>query len=130
MWSSKEADRKGGINITGFKDAAVDALIEKQKSIFDVSARHAICREIDRLVYRQYPYVLLWNINYTRLLYWNKFGRPKTVLAKYGNESSAYWYWWVDPDSADDLKDAMKTGRALPEPKTEVIFDREFAPTK
>ena len=130
MWSSKEADRKAGMNITGLKDPEVDALIEKQKSLFDVSARHAVCRDIDRLIYRQCPYILLWNINYTRLLCWNKFGRPKTVLSKYGNESSAYWYWWFDPDSADDLKDAMKTGRALPEPKGEVVFDREFAPTK
>jgi microcin C transport system substrate-binding protein len=130
MWSSKEADRKGGTNITGFKDKAVDALIEKQKALFDVAARHAICREIDAIVTAEYPYILLWNINYTRLLYWNKFGTPGTVLAKYGNESSAYWYWWADPDSEDDLKDAMKTGRALAPPKAEVFFDREFAPQK
>lgn len=128
MWSSKEADRKGGVNITGFKDAETDALIEKQKAIFDVAARHAICRDVDRIVAKQYPYILLWNINYTRLLYWNKFGTPKTVLAKYGSESSAYWYWWSDPDAADDLKDAMKTGRALPAPKADIVFDREFAP--
>lgn len=127
MWSSKEADRKGGTNITGFKDKEVDALIEKQKSVFDVTARHAICRDIDAIVYRQYPYILLWNINYTRLLYWNKFGTPRTVLSKYGNESSAYWYWWYDADAADELKDAMKAKRALPAPRPEVWFDREFS---
>ncbi len=31
MWSSKEADREGGSNLTGFRNAAVDAWIEKQK---------------------------------------------------------------------------------------------------
>ena len=126
MWSSKEADRKCGSNITGFKDKTVDELIEKQKSIFDVAARHAICREIDQIICRQYPYVLLWNINYKRLLYWNKFGTPPVVLAKYGSDSSAYWYWWHDTDSAEDLKDAMTRGVALPRKKTEVVFDQEF----
>ena len=130
MWSSKEADRKGGTNITGFKDKTVDALIEKQKAIFDVNARHEICRQIDQIVYRQFPYILLWNINYTRLLYWNKFGTPPTVLAKYAGESSAYWYWWYDADSADGLKDAMNRGVALPRKKPEVIFDQEFGTRK
>jgi microcin C transport system substrate-binding protein len=127
MWSSKEAGRQGN-NITGFIQPAVDALIEKQKTVFDVQTRHAICRDIDRLVAAEYPYVLLWNINYTRLLYWNKFGTPPTVLSKYGNESSAYWHWWFDADSTDDLKDAMKTGSSLPAKKTQIEFDQEFHP--
>ena len=126
MWSSKEADRKSGTNITGFKDKTVDELIEKQKLIFDVEARHAICRQIDQIVCRQVPYILLWNINYTRLLYWNKFGTPKTVLAKYSRESASYWYWWLDQDSADDLKGTIQKGSALPPRKPEVVFDQEF----
>ena len=89
MWSSKEADRKGGNNITGFKNKKVDELIEKQKAIFDVDERNDIYRQMDQIIYQAYPYVLLWNIDYTRLLYWNKFGMPETVLSKYGDESSA-----------------------------------------
>jgi microcin C transport system substrate-binding protein len=123
MWSSREADRKGGTNITGFKDPRVDALIERQKSLFDVEARHAICREIDGIVYAAHPYILLWNINYKRLLYWNKFGAPATVLGKYGNESGAYWYWWHDPDAEAELKDAMRRGLPLPARPAEVAFD-------
>lgn len=126
MWSSKEADRKGGINITGFKNDAVDQLIEKQKGMFDVTGRHAICREIDRLVYTEHPYILLWNINYTRLLYWNKFGTPPTVLGKYNSESGAYWLWWHDEDSEADLKQAMKDNSDLPPRPAEVRFDETF----
>ena len=121
MWSSAEADRKGGNNITGFKDARVDALIEEQKPIFDVAQRHAICREIDHLVYEQHPYALLWNINYVRLLYWNKFGTPDAVLSKYGAESTAYWWW--DADLAAELEDAMRTGRSLPRKPLDVVYD-------
>jgi len=124
MWSSREADRKGGINITGFRNEQVDQWIEKQKSVFDVGERHAICRDIDRLVYAEYPYILLWNLNYTRLLYWNKFGTPPSVLGKYGNESSAYWLWWHDEDNAADLKQAMKDGATLPAPQPEVRFGK------
>jgi len=128
MWSSAEADRKGGINITGFKNSAVDELIEKQKSIFDVTARNAICRDIDRLVYAAHPYILLWNLNYARLLYWNKFGTPPTVLGKYGNESAAYWLWWHDEDNEADLKQAMQDNSTLPAKPSEIRFDAAFSP--
>jgi microcin C transport system substrate-binding protein len=128
MWSSKEADRKGSNNITGFKDPTVDALIEEQKSIFDVARRNAIVRKIDRILCDNVPYVLLWNVNYTRLLYWNKFGTPPTVLSKYGRESSAYAYWWLDPDADADLSQAIKTGSILPAKPAAISFDQVFAP--
>lgn len=126
MWSSREADRKCGTNISGFKDKTVDELIERQKPMFDVAARHALCREIDRIVFNQYPYILLWNINYKRLVYWNKFGTPPTILGKFNNESGAYWYWWYDEDAAADLKEAMKKNLPLPRHPAEVGFDTAF----
>jgi len=126
MWSSKEADRKSGNNITGFKNSKVDELIEKQKSIFSISSRNDIYRKIDQIIYQAHPYVLLWNINYTRLLYWNKFGMPDTVLSKYGNESSAYWYWWIDEDSKADLSDALQTKVPLMQKEPVINFDGIF----
>ncbi len=126
MWSSIEADRKGGNNITGFRNKKVDQLIEEQKSIFNINTRNEICRKIDRIIYQQAPYVLLWNINYTRLLYWNRFGTPETILSKFGDERSAYWYWWVDEDSEADLRDALKTKEPLPPREPSVFFDDVF----
>lgn len=126
MWSSKEALRPSGNNITGFMDPRVDALIEKQKHIFDIRQRNEIYREIDQIIYQAHPYVLLWNIDYTRLLYWNKFGTPATVLSKYGDETSAYWYWWIDPDDAAELADVMDLNLPLPPRKTAVHFDAVF----
>jgi microcin C transport system substrate-binding protein len=120
LWASKEADRKMSANITGFKNKTVDELIEKQKSIFDVATRHEICRQIDGILYEECPYILLWGINYKRLVYWNKFGSPTTVLDKYNGENSAYWYWWYDADAAADLKEAMKNNLALPPHPAEV----------
>jgi len=127
MWSSKEADRKGGNNITGFKNKRVDALIEKQKSIFDVNLRNQIYREIDQIIYQQIPYALLWNINYHRLLYWNKFGTPDWAEPKYGNEYSPILYWWLDEDSLADLSDARQSKSALPPKPAAIYFDETYA---
>ncbi|MCD6186291.1 MAG: ABC transporter substrate-binding protein, partial [Deltaproteobacteria bacterium] len=128
MWSSIEADRKGGNNITGFKNKKVDRLIKEQKSNFNISERNKIYRKIDQLVCQDFPYVLLWNINYTRLLYWNRFGTPETVLSKYGDERSAYWYWWIDEDSKADLRDAIEADTSLPQKERSIVFDDLFKP--
>jgi len=128
MWHSAEADRASGNNITGFRDDTVDALIEKQKPLFDVNARHAICREMDGIITRACPYILLWNLNTSRLLYWNKFGTPPTVLSRHGTASSASTYWWFDEDSAAELKDAMDSKAPLPSRPDTIIFDKVFKP--
>ena len=127
MWYSKEADRPSGQNITGFKNPEVDALIEAQRTEFDVQKRHDIVRRIDAFLTREIPYVLLWNKNDTRLLYWNKFGTPDAPLGKYGDERAAHTYWWADPDAAADLDHAMKTGRALPAHPARAVYS-DFTP--
>ena len=127
MWSSKEADKNGGNNITGFKDAMVDELIDTQRSIFDLSERNSICRRIDAILTDRVPYILLWNIDSVRLLYWDKFGTPPTVLSKYGDERSLLAYWWYDADNESDLKDAIRSGDSLP-PRPDVVdFDEIFS---
>ena len=126
MWASSEAGRQGGANITGFSDPVVDRLIEKQKTVFDLKKRNEICRKIDAIVFKAYPYVLLWNIDYTRLLYWNRFGMPATVLSKYGDETSALTYWWADEDADAALKDAVKYKLPLPPLPSVIRFDAMF----
>jgi len=126
MWHSAEAERASGNNITGFKDATVDALIEQQKSIFDVQQRHAICRQIDAIATRDCPYILLWNLASSRLLYWNRFGTPSTVLSRHGTASSASAYWWFDADNAADLQDAIQNKLPLPPRPASVSFDEQF----
>ena len=114
MWSSKEADRPSGQNVTGYRNPEVDAMIEAQRAEFDVQKRHELVREIDAILARDVPYVLLWFNRGARLLWWNKFGMPDEPLGKRGDERVAHAYWWYDPDAAADLDRAMATGRALP----------------
>jgi microcin C transport system substrate-binding protein len=126
MWSSAEADRQGGNNITGFKDPMVDQLIETQRGIFDLQTRNGICRRIDFILAEQVPYILLWNLDAVRLLYWDKFGTPPTVLSKYGDERSLLTYWWHDADSAAELEAARQAGEMLP-PRPDIVdFDETF----
>lgn len=129
QWASSEAGRNGSNNIPGFRDEMVDQLIEAQKGIFDLQERHAICRRIDRILTEQVPYVLLWNTDTTRLLYWDKFGTPPTVLSKYGDERSLLVYWWHDADSAAELEEAVRNGAMLPPRPALVDFDATFRPS-
>lgn len=126
MWLSSEADRPSGNNIAGLRNPRVDALIEKQKTIFDIQERNRICREIDAILADQVPYVLLWNIDYIRLLYWNKFGTPSTVLGKTSDERGLFTYWWYDADSAAELKAAIGSGAVLPARPELIDFDAVF----
>lgn len=116
MWSSAQAQSAGGNNITGFGDKRVDELIERQKSEFSLAARNGICREIDGIVTDAVPYILLWNSDAIRLLWWNRFGVPEAVLSKYGSYDDALVYWWYDADAADALRDAQAHGLTLPAP--------------
>ncbi len=126
MWHSREADRPSGNNVTGFKDPVVDELIERQKNTFNITERNEILRQIDARLTAAVPYVLLWNIDSTRLLYWDTFGTPETVLSKFGDERSLIGYWWYDPDSAAELKAAVEDGAMLPHRPVNVDFDTIF----
>ena len=126
LWHSREADRAGGQNITGYKNPEVDAMIDGLRTEFDINKRHSTVREIDAILANDIPYVLLWNLNYRRLLYWNKFGTPKTVLPKYSGEEGAYSFWWYDEDSAADLEYARETEHPLPGRDEIIVFDEVF----
>ena len=123
MWYSKEADRISGSNVTGFRNARVDQLIESQFTELDVQKRNAICREIDGILTAEVPYILLWGLDYERIAYWNKFGMPPHVIGNIGDYRSPPTYWWYDPDAADALAEAMRTGEPLPPRPFDVRYD-------
>tara|TARA_B100000927_G_scaffold168618_1_gene135942 strand:+ start:9985 stop:11784 length:1800 start_codon:yes stop_codon:yes gene_type:complete len=128
MWHSESAELKSSNNITGFKDDRVDELIERTREIFDVEVRNEIFREIDQILFEETPYVLLWHLDYTRLLYWNKFGMPDHVLGKFTEEWAAVDYWWNDEFLLGDLEAARESGSELPPSPREVRFEDVFQP--
>ena len=121
MWLSKYADEEGQHNYPGIKNPEVDKLIESQKEIFDVAKRNEIVKKIDQLIYKEFPYVLLWHLSNTRLLYWNRFGMPDMPLGKYNGESFAVDYWWLDSAKNLELENAKNNNTKL-SPKEPNIY--------
>jgi microcin C transport system substrate-binding protein len=130
FWLSSEADRKTSGNYTGFRSEEVDRIIAAEKSMMTVAERNAAYREIDRLVSAEHPYAFLWNISAKRLIYWNKFGMPDTILSRYSNEEAVLSYWWFDADKDEELRDAQKRNAFLPKVPVEVDFDQKFKKAK
>ncbi len=126
MWSSEFKNQKSGINITGFGNEKVDALIKQSKTEFDIEKRTQLLKEIDAILVQEMPYILLWHIDYVRLLYWNKFGTPDAVLTRYGDERSTQGLWWIDLDMSDDLEAAKENGEKLPPRPADVYFHKIF----
>lgn len=126
MWLSSEADRRGSCNIAGFRSEAADEIIRAEKEMQTAAERNDAYRRIDALIAAECPYALLWNTNRTRLLYWNKFGMPRTVLTMHGDEGCVLTHWWYDMDRAEELEDAIGSRSCLPDVPVEVDFDAAF----
>ena len=122
MWSSKTSDEIASQNHPGVKDPEIDALIQSQKLELDINKRDEILKQIDTRLMAISPYVLMWQSGRHPMLYWNKFGTPKYVLSKYGNEFDALTYWWFDPAKAAALDDAIKKSAPLPPLPAEVRY--------
>ena len=122
-WLSSEADRQGSSNRCGFKSARVDELIAAEKTMMKMSDRIDVYREIDSLVAAEVPYAFLWTSDNTRLLYWNRFGMPETVVDRISDETSIPAYWWYDPDRDAELQEAVDDGKCLPSVPLWVDYD-------
>ncbi|MEO0454484.1 MAG: extracellular solute-binding protein [Verrucomicrobiota bacterium] len=122
MWHSKTANQVASQNLSGVESDEIDTLIEKQKTIHDIDQRNDILKEIDRLLVEIHPYVLLWQSDRHRLLYWNRYGTPEYVLDQFNREDYATTYWWLDPEKSERLDKALSTNQPLEAEPEEVHF--------
>jgi len=76
-WSSASADAEGSQNYAGIKNPVVDELITKIINAPDrqslISATHAL----DRVLLWNHYVIPNWYLPATRVVYWNKFGKPE-----------------------------------------------------
>ena len=122
-WSSATADSKGTNNISGLKDSIVDKLIAMQKTEFNLAKRNDIARKIDDRLVALVPYVLLWQSDHHRILYWNRLGMPKSVYDKFGREDENIpVYWWYDKKKDSSLNAAMSEGKSLEVPLYDIYY--------
>lgn len=120
-WSSETANHPGTNNITGLQDPVVDSLVGLQKTEFDLVKRQEILRALDTRLSQIVPYVLMWQCDFHRILYWNRFGTPKGVYAKFGREDESIpVYWWLSKEKSKTLDKAIAAGTSLNKEPEEV----------
>ena len=123
VWSSSQADPIAANNYPGVKDKQVDSLIEAQKTEMDLGKRNAMLKQLDKRLNEIVPYVLLWQADNSRLLYWNKFGTPKHVLDKFSREDCIITYWFIDPVKEKALENARASNASLPVDTGDVKYE-------
>ncbi|WP_290960261.1 extracellular solute-binding protein [Fibrobacter sp.] len=119
-WHSATALQKGTNNLAGVQDKVVDSLINLQKTEFDLAKRNEILKALDNRLAEIVPYVLMWQCDHHRILYWNRYGMPEKVLDRFNREDAIPVYWWLDPEKSKKLDAAMKSGESLPIPEYDV----------
>ena len=122
-WHSKTANHTGTNNISGLQDAIIDSLIELQKTEQDLNIRNDILKSLDNRLTEIMPYILLWQSEHSKILYWNRFGYPKSLYGKFNREDAIPVYWWYSPEKAEKLKNAQKNGENLPISEIDVKFE-------
>ncbi len=93
LWHSSQADVKGGNNLAGAKNKAVDAMLEQLVSAKDKESLVAAGRALDRVLLWEHYVIPHWHSNGFRVAYWNKFGIPD-VTPKY---NLGFQTWWIRP---------------------------------
>ncbi len=106
--SSKMADQNNSNNLTGFKNQRVDELIAVYNKEFNVAERIKLLLEIDGIVTNDHQWILEWTAPYQRVVYWHKFGQPKGILTRVGDLRDVPSLWWIDPDRAAKLQEALR----------------------
>ena len=114
-WRSSLADKKANNNIPGFKNARVDELCKLYNVEFDRQKQKEITREIDRIVFSEYPYALGWYASFNRICYWDQFGYPSYYFPRIQQtpSSAVIETWWFDPAKEAAMKKAHATKQPI-----------------
>lgn len=89
-WHSSKADIKGSKNYIGVKNKIVDSLIEKVLAAESQEDLIAATKAMDRVLLWNYYVIPNWHIRGFRLIYWDKFERPK-ISPKYALGLENWW---------------------------------------
>jgi microcin C transport system substrate-binding protein len=105
FWTSAKADVKGGRNLIGIKNPAVDALVEQITKAKDRAELITLCRALDRVLLWSHYVIPQWHFDRFRLAYWDKFGQPATAPL-YGLK--VVDTWWFDATKSQKIDAAQK----------------------
>jgi len=105
-WGSASADTIGGLNVSGMKSPAIDAIIEKVVMATDIDQLTTAARALDRTIMASQNTIPQWYKASHFVAYWDKFSRPKA--AKPGYDRAALQTWWYDAEKAAKLTTATR----------------------
>jgi microcin C transport system substrate-binding protein len=106
FWSSAKADVKGSRNLIGIKSPVVDQLIDMIISSPDRAELVARTHALDRVLLWNYYVIPQWHLDYFRVAYWDKFGKP-AISPKYG--LGVVDTWWYDAEKAAKISKQAKS---------------------
>jgi microcin C transport system substrate-binding protein len=107
-WLSTLADQKNNNNITGFKNARADQIMQQYQTTFDIAERTKLLRELDGIMTAEHHWIFEWTAPYERIVYWHKFGYPQGLLTRVGDTRDLMRLWWIDPERNRQLEAARK----------------------
>ena len=111
---SSLADQNDNNNVWGFKSERVDELLDEYDICFDQNRRIEIIQEIDGIFNDVHPIAFSVVRNYSRMMWWDKFGYPNWMFSRYvGEYWDAFYYWWIDEEVQEQLTAAMEDSRAI-----------------
>jgi len=108
-WHSSKVDVQGSRNVMGIADPVVDQLIEMVIQAPDRESLITRTRALDRVLLWGHYVIPHFHIRVARIIYWNKFGRPKQ-LAKYSTGFPTTW--WIDPEREAAVKTWRKKSKS------------------
>jgi microcin C transport system substrate-binding protein len=105
QWTCGAAGFEGGDNLMGICNPVVDALVPLVVNAPDRAHLLTAVHALDRVLLWNWYLVPNWHLDYVRVAYWDKFGRPPAPV----RPGVVFDSWWIDPVRAAAL-DAARAG--------------------
>ncbi|MDD9908953.1 MAG: extracellular solute-binding protein [Ahrensia sp.] len=97
IFQSDYAGIEGSLNLSGLKDEAVDALIDKMRKVASREELTTLLRALDRVLRSTHSWIPNWHSANHRVAYWDMFGFPERK-PDYAFPVEATW--WFDAEKA------------------------------
>jgi microcin C transport system substrate-binding protein len=92
FFSTESADIEGSWNMSGLKNAAVDALLARIPAVRSRDELITVLRALDRTVRAMHLWIPAWYAGVNRVAYWDMFGFPPEPPAYAWPVAGTWWY--------------------------------------
>ncbi len=104
-WGSAAARQNGSRNLAGVDDPVIDELISGLIAAPDRDSLITRTRALDRVLQWGFYVIPHWYLNYDRLVFWNKFERPRVTPTG----GAQFDTWWINEDAARSTIEGLKS---------------------